>query len=172
MNERVSLRDFQARLAERLSNVASQPGQASRLGFVAAGRQWLVDLDQVSALTGVARITPVPWARPWFMGVVSVRGVLYGCTDLSAFMTGAPPKPFAGELRVLLAHPRFGVNAALRIERALGLRSASGMHALPLQLDSPAWLRGRWEDSDGQTWNELDVDGLVNSPVFLRAGLD
>ncbi len=171
MSERVSLREFQARLAERLSSVARQPGESSKLGFVAGERHWLVDLDQVSALTGVSRLTPVPWARPWFLGVVSVRGVLYGCTDLAAFV-GAGRTVEPGELRVLLAHPRFGVNAAIRIERALGLRSIAGMQAGAPQADAPAWMRQRWQGGDGQVWNELDMEALVNDPVFLHAGQD
>lgn len=172
MSERLSLREFQASLAEKLSNLTSQPAEASKLGFFAAGRQWLVALDEVSALTGATRITPVPWARPWFMGVVSVRGVLYGCTDLAAFLEGGSPTPAEGEIRLLLAHPRFGVNAALRVDRALGLRSVAGMRAAALTPNAPAWLRACWEASDGLIWHELDMQALVQDPLFLRAGQD
>jgi hypothetical protein len=39
----------------------------------------------------------------------------------------------------LLAHPRFGVNAALRVERALGLRGMADLVPEPGALDAAPW---------------------------------
>ena len=47
MEERLNLREFQTRLAERLRNAAEKSGENAKLGFLAGGRHWLTDLDQV-----------------------------------------------------------------------------------------------------------------------------
>jgi twitching motility protein PilI len=167
---RENLRDFQSRLAEKLKAAESATGATSKLGFLAGGRQWLVNLDQVNEVVTVAQLADVPWAQPWFVGVASVRGVIYGCVDLAAFAGVAEPMP-KGETRLLLAHPRFGVNAALRVERAMGLRPEQALTAEPGGGDAPAWVLGRWRDGAGEVWTEISVESLVGMPAFLEAGL-
>lgn len=170
MEGRLSLREFQAQLTERLQNASRGQGGASKLGFLAGGRYWLTDLSQVNEVTSVAEPTAVPWARSWFLGVASVRGAVFGCTDLAAFLGLGDPMG-RGEYRLLLAHPRFGVNAAFRIEKALGLRNMADMQSRSTEGGADPWLLGQWEDRDGQIWTELSIEHLVESPRFLQAGL-
>lgn len=167
---RENLRDFQARLAEKLKAAEAASGANSKLGFLAGGRHWLVSLDQVNEVVTVPQLAVAPWARPWFVGVASVRGVIYGCVDLAAFAGVAEPLP-RGESRLLLAHPRFGVNAALRVERALGLRAQQTLAREPDDTGSPAWVLGRWRDPEGEVWTEISVEDLVRTPAFLEAGV-
>lgn len=167
---RESLRDFQARLADKLRSAQTAPGSTSKLGFVAGGQHWLVSLDQVNEVVTVPELAEVPWAQPWFVGVASVRGVLYGCSDLASYSGLAEPMP-RGETRMLLVHPRFGVNAALRIERALGLRGVNDMAEETLQAGAAPWMLTRWRGADGTFWTEISVERLVATPDFLEAGL-
>jgi twitching motility protein PilI len=167
---REPLRDFQARLAQKLKTAETNPGSLSKLGVLAGGRHWLVNLDQVNEVVTVPRLAAVPWSKPWFAGVTSVRGVIYGCVDLAAFAGVAPPLPL-GESCLLLAHPRFGMNAALRVEQALGLRPLAELTPLPTQVDAPDWMLGRWLDRAGETWTEISVEKLVGLPAFLEAGM-
>lgn len=167
---RENLRDFQTRLAEKLKAAETTSGTGSKLGFLAGGRQWIVSLDQVNEVVTVPQLTVAPWARPWFGGVASVRGVIYGCVDLAAFAGVAEPLP-RGESRLLLAHPRFGVNAALRVERALGLRPQQELAPEPDDTGAPPWVLGRWRDAAGEIWTEISVEDLVHTPAFLEAGV-
>ncbi len=169
MQDKQSLREFQTQLAEKLKFAQASNEVSSKLGFTAGGRNWLVDLDQVNEVVTVASLTEAPWAHPWFVGVASVRGALYGCTDLAAFIGLAEPMP-PGESRLLLAHPRFGVNAALRIERALGLRALSDLTPVPLPASSPAWETSHWRGLDDQIWIEISMRKLVALPGFLEVG--
>lgn len=166
---REHLRDFQARLADKLKAAEAAQGATSKLGVLAGGRHWLLDLDQINEVVTVPQLAEAPWARSWFAGVASVRGVIYGCVDLAAFAGLAEPLP-PGESRLLLAHPRFGVNAALRVERALGLRPIASLAPEPAAADAPPWVRGRWRDGAGETWTEISVENLVTLPAFLEAG--
>ena len=167
---RENLRDFQSRLADKLKAAESAAGATSKLGILAGGRHWLLDLDQINEVVTVPRLAEVPWSQPWFAGVTSVRGTIYGCVDMAAFLGLAEPMP-AGESRLLLAHPRFGINTALRVERALGLRPLKALTPEPLEPDAPAWTLGRWRDASGEPWTEISVEKLVNQPSFLEAGL-
>lgn len=180
MSDRISLRDFQAQLAERLKDAGQQSRAASKLGFTAGGRHFLTDLDQINEVVTQATLTPVPWAKSWFVGIVNVRGALYGATDLALYRglgnTDSMPAPegdetrneIQGEARFLLAHPRFGVNAALRIDQALGLRLLSDMQRQPAP--SLDWAMADWQDSSGQIWTEISIEQLVADPAFLQAG--
>jgi len=167
---RDNLRDFQSRLAEKLKAAEAASGSSSKLGILAGGRYWLVNLDQVNEVVTVPQLAEVPWSKPWFAGVASVRGVIYGCVDLAAFAGVAEPMA-KGEARLLLAHPRFGVNAALRVERALGLRPADALAPAPGEADAPDWALGCWRDGAGEIWTEISVENLVHLPAFLEAGL-
>lgn len=167
---RENLRDFQARLADKLKSAETAPGSSAKLGFVAGGQHWLVNLDQVNEVVTVPELAEVPWAKPWFVGVASVRGVLYGCSDL-AILSGLAESVPRGETRMLLVHPRFGVNAALRIERALGLRGVNDMAGDALQAGAAPWMLARWRGVDGTLWTEISMEHLVATPDFLEAGL-
>jgi len=170
MRSKQSLREFQTQLADKLKLAQVSDAASSKLGFVAGGRNWLVNLDQVNEVVTVPSLTEAPWAQPWFVGVASVRGVLYGCTDLAAFIGLTEPMP-AGESRLLLVHPRFGVNAALRIERALGLRALSELRPEPMPQTAAAWEIACWRGADDQIWAEISMQNLVAMPAFLEAGL-
>ncbi len=170
MRDKQSLRDFQTALAEKLKAAQAATGPSSKLGFIAGGRHWLVSLDQINEIVTVPELIVVPWVQPWFSGVASVRGALFGCTDLGAFLKLTESLP-AGESHLLLAHPRFGVNAALRIERTLGLRPIDNLKREVVEDAATPWSRGQWRGLDDQVWTELDVEKLVASPAFLEAGL-
>lgn len=167
--QRENLRDFQSRLADKLKAAEAATGATSKLGILAGGRHWLLDLDQINEVVTVARLAEAPWCKPWFAGVTSVRGVIYGCVDLAAFAGLAEPLP-PGEARLLLVHPRFGINTALRVERALGLRPLQNLAPEPVEADGPDWVLGRWRDASGELWTEISVERLVRLPAFLEAG--
>jgi twitching motility protein PilI len=170
MKDKQSLRDFQTQLAEKLKAAQAATGPSSKLGFIAGGRNWLVSLDQINEVVTVPELIAVPWAQPWFAGVASVRGALYGCTDLGAFLNLSEVLP-QGETHLLLAHPRFGVNAALRIERTLGLRQVDNLLPEPAAGAASPWVSAHWRGRDDQLWTELNVEKLVTAPAFLEAGL-
>lgn len=177
---------FQKRLSERLR--AGGADAAAWLGFRAGPGHWLVPLADVEAVLipgrlGAGWLTPAPLARPWFMGVAALRGRLYGVTDF-ARLDGSSAAPAGSAGRLLLLHPRFGVNAALWVSEVAGLVSP---HALstsgqsptpglapgdgPRPADSPLrpWDGGEIRQGD-HTWRRLRVATLTHSPQFLDAG--
>ena len=166
MAARVSLRDYQRGLAERLRGAQAGAMAASRLGLQVGQDPWVVDLADAAELIPVPAITAVPLTRPWFRGVVNVRGNLYNVVDLPAFFGGAPVA--AGEqARLLLLAERFLMRSALLVDRSLGLLDA---RELTPHADAPSaspWIRGLHADRGGRIWRELDVAQLVQHAVFL-----
>lgn len=164
-----NLRAFQDRLAEKLKAASDAGAQASMLGFVAGGRHWLVNLGQVNEVVTAPQLAQAPWCKPWFAGVASVRGVIHGCIDLGAYAGVAEPMA-RGESRLLLLHPRYGVHAALRIERVLGLRPLTELRETEAAGSAPTWQGRAWLDGNGTHWTEISIPDLVAQPEFLEVG--
>src|SRR5882672_7962609 len=73
MAEKLSLRDYQRDLAERL-RAAEGSRSASMLALQVGEQGWLVDLVDAGEVIPVPPITPVPLAKPWFKGMTNIRG--------------------------------------------------------------------------------------------------
>ena len=86
MANREALRELQARLASKLQAARSEGVTASWLAVRAGAANYLFPLAQSGEIFPLANVQLVPYARPWFMGVVNLRGGLYGVVDLASFM--------------------------------------------------------------------------------------
>ena len=166
---RVSLRDYQLALSERLQSAQAGVRAPSKLGLRVGGETWLVDLMEAGEVIPVPTISPVPLAQPWFRGVANVRGNLYSVTDFSAFV-GAKPVAISEQSRLLLVAERFRAGAALLVERSLGLRDAESLKPHPGAKVQP-WVRAQYTDPDGTVWKELDITALVQNEAFLEVSL-
>jgi twitching motility protein PilI len=168
MAARISLRDYQRELAERLRSAGVVGQRPSKLGLQAGDEAWLVDLTDAGEVLPVPAITPVPLTRPWFRGIANIRGNLYSVVDFSAFLGGSPAAA-GDQARLLLLGERFRLGAALLVDRSLGLRSAVQLE--PTQGDPGPWARAHYEDKDGRQWKELDLPQLARHPEFLAVGI-
>jgi twitching motility protein PilI len=164
MAQRISLRDYQKELAERLRQ-ADSARSASKLGVQVGAQSWLIDLVEAGEVMPVPSITAVPLARPWFRGVANVRGNLYSVVDFAEFL-GAGSCAGGEQARLVLLGERFRSSAALLVDRSLGLRNPAHLRAREAAQARP-WLRGEFEDETGARWSELDVGALVRDNEFL-----
>ncbi|HLS87921.1 MAG TPA: chemotaxis protein CheW [Burkholderiales bacterium] len=165
MAEKLSLRDYQLDLAERLRAAASTR-IASLLALQAGAEGWLVDLTEAGEVIPVPAITPVPLTKAWFKGMTNIRGNLYSVVDFSAFLGGAPTVP-GEQSRLLLLGERFRLGSALLVDRSLGLRNPAQLKQKAPREDAPAWVRAEHADDEGRSWKELDVGALAQHPDFL-----
>jgi twitching motility protein PilI len=168
MAEKLSLRDYQRDLAQRLR--AAEGSRASSLLALQIGQEgWLVDLADAGEVIPVPRITPVPLTRPWFRGMANIRGNLYSVVDFGAFL-GAPAVAQGEQARLLLLGERFRVSSALLVDRSLGLRNPAQLKPKARDAAAAPWLKGEAVDEEGRTWKELDVPQLVQQQEFLTVG--
>src|SRR5712691_9632062 len=152
MAEKLSLRDYQRDLAERL-RAAENSQNVSMLALQVGEQGWLVDLGDAGEVIPVPPITPVPLTRPWFKGVTNIRGNLYSVVDFTAFLGGAPVT-VAEQSRLLLIGERFRMGSALLVDRSLGLRNPTQLTPRPKSSTSP-WVKAEYADQDERTWMEL-----------------
>jgi twitching motility protein PilI len=168
MADKLSLRDYQRDLAERLRTAGSHR-TASLLALQVGQEGWLVDLVDAGEVLPVPRIFPVPLTRPWFKGAANIRGNLYSVVDLPAFLGGAPVA-VNDQSRLLLIGERFRLGGALLVERSLGLRKPEQLKPQATGADAAPWLKGQYMDEDGKIWKELDLGQLAQHPDFLAVG--
>lgn len=183
MSKRLNLREFQQNLIDRLRVKDLSAARVDTLGVQIAGRNWLVDMVDISEVLPLPALTAVPFTRPWFRGVANVRGNLYSVVDMAAYEhsgtaastssggSGQAASAGSGQAsgdannRVLLVADRFAFNVALLVDRVLGLRDARTW--------SQSEVDGQIEyrDEQGVSWRKLDVRGLLGQAEFLQIGV-
>lgn len=166
---RVSLREYQLALSERLQSAEAGARLPSRLGVQVGGQAWLISLEDAAEVIPVPPVFAVPLAKPWFRGVANVRGNLYSVSDFGAFLGGQALK-VSTESRLLVLHERFRSGAALLVQRSLGLRVLEQFTPESVAAPMP-WLRAQYSDAEGGLWKELDAAALLQHPAFLEVSL-
>ncbi len=167
---KLSLREFQEGLVQRLTD--ARAGQTSRalLGVQAGHDYWLLDLADSGEIVPLPPLTYVPLTKPWFCGMANIRGSLYSVVDFSAFQ-GGEATPQNADSRLLIVGERFGINSALLVNRTLGLRNLEQMQARPADTDPRPWVGEQYADAQGSVWKRLNLRNLLGQPEFLEIGL-
>jgi twitching motility protein PilI len=169
MARRISLREFQQDLARRLNEAAAADAPSARLGVQVGDELWLVRLEEAGEVIPVPPVARVPLTQPWFRGLANIRGNLFSVVDLAAFQ-GKDPTPQTPDARLLLVAESYNMNAALLVNRMLGLRNLQQFETRAVPAER-AWERARFVDGGGQVWRELGMNELVYNEAFLQAGL-
>ena len=168
MAKQTSLREFQHGLAQRLREAQTEAEPTSRLGVQAGSRNWLLKLDDAGEMLPLPEISGVPLAKPWYLGLANIRGVLASVVDFAAFM-GAGPTVRTPDCRLLLIAERFHSFSGLVVSRMLGLKNVQAMQPAEVAAERP-WLGAAYRDEDGRLWHELNIGELVAHDDFLHVG--
>ncbi|MEO7241476.1 MAG: chemotaxis protein CheW [Variovorax sp.] len=173
--QREALRDFQARLSERLRQAQTTGLNASWLAVKAADANYLIPLAHAGEIFPYTAPQPVPYTQPWFLGVANLRGGVFGVIDLSGFV--APGMASEGgdksisAARLLALNEALEVNCALQIDRLIGLRSVDAFaKSKAPDVDAPAWFGHAYTDAEGGHWQELNLQALSQQAQFLAIG--
>lgn len=175
MANRQSLKDLQVRLAERLTAARTEAATASWLAVEAAGQPFLIPLVQSGEIFPWTSLQVVPYTKPWYVGVASLRGGLHGVVDLGALAgqtslvpAGRVADRVTSESRLISLHTALGVNSVLWIDRLLGLRNPSMFSAVSEHANkSHAWFARCLTDAQGREWQELNLQALAADSEFL-----
>ena len=175
MAKKEALRDLQSRLAQRLQAARTEGGSASWLAVRVGPDHFLFPLAQSGEIFPLAALAPVPHTKPWFMGVVNLRGGLYGVIDLDRFTHGAPAAARSeqawSQARVVTFNAELDVNGALLVDALIGLRRQDGfVRTVPVPVGSPDYFGLRMVDAQEVCWQELNLQSLAQTPEFLAIG--
>ena len=171
---RIDLRSFQDELATRLAAKTAAQVESSRLGLSCGGERWLVRLGDAAEVIAVPPIAGVPMTKPWFRGLVNIRGSLYTVVDFAGFLgrEAVVAQSAASQCRLIIFGPRAGeLRAGVIVQSVLGLRNLAELApAVPVP-DAPSWYGPRWVDAGRGEWQEIDLARLAEDPGFLHVGL-
>lgn len=170
-SQRQSLKALQERLAGRLAEAKKTGVDASWLAVEARGHRYLLPLVHSGEIFPVPSIQFVPYTRSWFLGVAALRGGLMGVVDLAglldpdAALTAGRP---SAEPKLIALNSALGVNAALLVDRLVGLRSLSMFKgAIPRTAGVLPVFSQQLIDARDEQWQELDLQALAEWPDFL-----
>lgn len=172
MANREALRDLQTRLANRLQTAKAEGLSTSWLAVKAGGRNYLFPLGQSGEIFPLPPIQPVPYVRPWFLGVVNLRGGLHGVVDLAAFEAGGmqPPRQERqqSEASVVTLNSALEINCALLVDALAGLRQVDAFKSLePPPASAPSYWGNLYVEADGTRWQEINLQQLTQLSDFL-----
>ncbi|MEZ5615463.1 MAG: chemotaxis protein CheW [Rhodocyclaceae bacterium] len=168
--KKLSLREFQENLVQRLTSAKAGETARALLGVRSGKDYWLLDLADSGEIVPLTPLTSVPLTKPWFCGMANIRGSLYSVVDFSAFQ-GGEPTPQNADSRLLIVGSRLGINSALLVNRTLGLRNIEQMEARASETDPRPWVDEQYADPQGNVWKRLNLKNLLGQPDFLEIGL-
>ena len=175
MAKKEALRELQNRLAERLKMARSEGVAAAWLAVRVGSGNYLFPLAQSGEIFPMGAMAWVPYVQPWFMGVVNLRGGLYGVVDLDGFMRGAKSavrtEPGATLARLVTFNAELEVNAAVQVDALVGLRRQDAFLRMePAPEGSPVYFGQRLVDAQEVSWQEINMQLLAKDPKFLTIG--
>ncbi len=168
MAKEIQLRDYQKSILDRIESAKSADAMAPAgyLGVVIGNKNVLIDLQEITETLPAVEIQPVPLAKPWFLGMSNVRGVLYAINDL-AQMLEQKMTSMSSNTRLLLIGEGLSANVAFLADRLIGLRSLDKLTKRDeLETDSICFKADTYEDEEKRVWHVLDCDKLVRSKEF------
>lgn len=169
MPEKESLENLQNRLSDKLKVVEEVTQGASWLGVESRGRTLLLPLSHAGEIFPFESAKRVPYAKPWFVGVSNLRGALCGVADLTGLMTEAQkPVDITAQTRVVALNPLLQINAALLVDRLLGLKTRRDfVRSSAASASEPDFFGHSYQDQAGKSWQEINLQKLALSDRFL-----
>jgi twitching motility protein PilI len=176
MANKEALRELQSRLAERLRAAKSEGASVAWLAVRVGQGNFLLPLAQSGEIFQAASATPMPYAQPWLLGVVNLRGGLYSVVDLAGFIKSEAPavrtEQAWGQARLITFNPELEINCALVVDALIGLRRQDVFTGVSGPPDgSPGYFGQRLTDAQGGYWQELNLQTLARNAEFLSVGL-
>jgi len=173
MSNKQALRELQTRLAGRLQLAREDVASAAWLAVRVGTMNCLLPLSHSGEIFNLPSLSKVPYARPWLLGVVNLRGGLYSVVDLAGFLDSNVSGPRSeadwAQVRLVTLNPELEVNAALMIDALVGLRRSDAfVSAQTPAADAPAYMGQVLVDPQGALWQELNLQALSQSQLFLN----
>jgi chemotaxis signal transduction protein len=125
--------------------------------FVAGGDGYMIPAETPAVLVQIDNARRLPFAAPWFEGLIHYRGDLIPLFDLSRFFAPEGPK-CKGSYLLVIGHG--DEKAALRVEEVTALPADA---AVEENRDSERKFVKRIHEINGKSYRELDLQGLFKA---------
>lgn len=138
------------------------------IGVAVGEDRYLIPMAEVSEVIQIPKLAHVPLTQPWFLGLASVRGNLYGITDLGVYL-GGNPVSFNLKSRILLVMPGNKLYGGFTVNSMLGIRDLSEFIPInPAKKKLPKCITAQYKDTEGRQWQELSLFKLIDDEKFLQ----
>lgn len=192
MASHLNLRQYQDNILSRLDAALSSDTSRHKafLGVAVGALNILIDMRQVTEVLPVPDIYHTPNTRHWFLGTANIRGNLYAVSHFGAFLqeqdgdVGISHEANKNQLRIVLLQAELAPHTAILIDRLIGLRGLENLKKVSSSTlnntkkkktkEEPVnifFMDEKYEDDDGNLWQLLDCQALVNLKAFMQAGL-
>lgn len=156
--------------AQRLPQSAPISDIWDGLVFTVAGVRVVSAMNEVSEMLPLnQRITRVPGAKPWMLGLANVRSSLLPVIDMQAYLGGKALVP-SKATRILVVRLR-GLVAGLLVPSVLGMRHFSTKNRLANARMKGALGAYVYEafNIEGEVWPVFNMHALAADPGFRSA---
>ena len=156
--------------ARRLPRSEGSKNVWDGLSFTVAGVRMVSAMSEISEmLTHQERVTRVPGAKPWMLGLSNVRGSLLPIIDLQVYLGGKAIVP-SKDSRVLVLRLR-GLVVGLLVPSVQGMRHFNLSDRLPNARMKGALGAYVYEafNLEGEAWPVFSMTALAADPDFRSA---
>lgn len=168
---RERLHEFQTRLSERMQAAREdRTWRHNKLAVVAGNVSCLLDLGETSEIMTATGITAVPLTQDWYVGLVNVRGNLFGVVDMSR-LAGGPLQLCGAEHRIVLPAATLPVATGLLVSWVIGIVDFAQLGLTPVDTPDVAGAKQLYRDRDGRQWLEISLSALMEDSRFLQVAL-
>ena len=157
-------RSHAAELPSRIEAVENWRG----VGFILAGRRYVVPMSDVSEILTAPKLTQVPGVKHWVQGVANVRGRLIPVMDLAAFLGG---RSTSGRNKRTLIIEKGDLLNGLTVDAVLGMQyfpveRKQDSSDLDVPDQAKAFISGAYL-RDGELWPVFSFDELANDQNYM-----
>ncbi len=139
------------------------------IGFSVGGRRLVTSMADITEVMHCPKLSRVPGAKDWLMGIANLRGALLPVVNLQGFLR-AEPAVLDRESRVLVIE-QGEMLSGLAVEEVFGVKHFLNEQRLPGETASETWLSpyvvGSFRVAN-VTWEIFDVHTLIAAPAFMQ----
>lgn len=142
----------------------------SVLGVAAGETRYLIPMSEVSEVIDMSKVVAVPLTQSWFLGLINVRGNLYGVTDLGAYL-GDGAALLNLRSRILLTSFDKKLSGSFVVDSMLGIRELSEFTLLEENKKMKETMRKQYKDTEERIWEVLSLFALMHEEKFMQIAL-
>lgn len=168
------LLEMDRRNHERRALVEEQMKDSGRWQYIryrVGDTLFITSIGDVSEILPLAKVTPVPFTKPWIKGVTNIRGDVYVVTDFSHFLFDKPLKANKKNKLIVL---KGASHSALLVDEIIGMADVQQEEIGEQVNDTEEAIRQFVNgslDKDDSRYFVLDVNNLLIEDNFMHAAV-
>lgn len=148
-----------------------ESGRWQYIRYRVGDSRFITSIGDVIEILPLAKVTPVPFTKPWIKGVTNLRGDVYVVTDFSYFLF---EKPLTKSKKNKLIILKGSSHAAILVDEIIGMTDVSQdeiLDDIEGADSSISQFVGGSLEKDGVRYFVMDVHSLLSETSFIHAAV-